>query len=110
MHPKLSNLLLIALFVFSIQSVLAAQTSQVPSQSIVAPIDAKTDAALQRATTPLRQSPTWYPYLITRPTDRQWIESLPISERPNRTFHIYGNAVRAGLLPHGPIGRLVFGK
>lgn len=45
MHPKLSNLLLIALFVFSIPSVLAAQTNPIPPQSSVTPIVAKTDAA-----------------------------------------------------------------
>ncbi len=51
-----------------------------------------------------------YPYLFTRPADRQWIKSMPIHDRPNRTFHIYGNAVREGLIPHGPVGQIVFGK
>lgn len=58
----------------------------------------------------LTPSTNWYPHLITRPADRQWIKSMPIANRPNRTFHIYGNAVRNGLLPHGPLGQLVFGK
>jgi hypothetical protein len=54
--------------------------------------------------------PNRYPYLITRPADREWIRSIPIEKRPNRFFHVYGNAVRAGVLPHGPIGKAIFGN
>lgn len=52
----------------------------------------------------------WYPYVIARPADRQWIESLPISKRPSRPLHFYGNAVRRGRLPHGPVGQRIFGE
>ncbi len=55
-------------------------------------------------------STNWYPYVIARPADRHWIEATPIDARPNRPLHFYGNAVRSGRLPHGPIGRLVFGQ
>jgi hypothetical protein len=38
--------------------------------------------------------PNWWPVVIARGEERQWVESLPIEDRPYRPFHFYGNAVR----------------
>ena len=35
-----------------------------------------------------------YPYVVTRPQDRHWMESTPVQHRPYRPLHIYGNRVR----------------
>jgi hypothetical protein len=38
--------------------------------------------------------PGWLGVVVARGELKQWIESTPITERPNRPFHFYGNAVR----------------
>ncbi len=90
-----------------IQSILVSSTQQddLQDESPAEPGEANNIAPAIGPTPPQR-----YPYLITRPTDRDWIRSMPIEIRPNRVFHIYGNAVRAGMLPHGPLGRAIFGN
>ncbi len=39
-------------------------------------------------------TPSYYPYTIARPQDREWIRSLPMEQRPDRPLHFYGNMVR----------------
>lgn len=36
----------------------------------------------------------WYPYVIARPEDRDWIQQTPIELRPNRPLHFWGNSKR----------------
>ena len=36
----------------------------------------------------------WYPYVIARAGDRQWIRQTPIELRPNRPMHFWGNSRR----------------
>lgn len=36
----------------------------------------------------------WYPYVIARAEDRQWIRETPIELRPNRPLHFWGNSRR----------------
>lgn len=36
----------------------------------------------------------WYPYVVARPSDRQWIRETPIEQRPNRPLHFWGNSRR----------------
>lgn len=43
----------------------------------------------------------WYPYVIARGEDRQWIRETPIEQRPNRPLHFWGNTRRRGQA--GPI-------
>lgn len=38
--------------------------------------------------------PSRYPFVIARPEDRSWLNSLPIEMRPNRPLHFYGNTLR----------------
>ena len=38
--------------------------------------------------------PGWLGVIVARGELKQWIDSTPIVERPNRPFHFYGNAVR----------------
>jgi hypothetical protein len=38
--------------------------------------------------------PGWLGVVVARGELKEWIESTPIVERPNRPFHFYGNAVR----------------
>jgi hypothetical protein len=38
--------------------------------------------------------PSRYPFVIARPEDRAWLNSLPIEMRPNRPLHFYGNTIR----------------
>jgi hypothetical protein len=38
--------------------------------------------------------PGWLGVVVARGELKQWIESTPIVDRPNRPFHFYGNAVR----------------
>jgi hypothetical protein len=121
-----SGLLLFALAAFAIQSTLAAQLVQTvfpaspPVDRARVGADAATEMKSDEAALPgesrenaaermLSRPGDWYPFLWTRPFDRQWIKSLPVEERPNRTFHVYGNAVRSGRLPHGPVGQMIFG-
>jgi hypothetical protein len=37
---------------------------------------------------------SWYPYVIARPGDRQWLRQTPIELRPNRPMHFLGNSRR----------------
>lgn len=39
-------------------------------------------------------TPSYYPYTIARPQDREWIRNLPMEQRPDRPLHFYGNMVR----------------
>jgi hypothetical protein len=39
-------------------------------------------------------TPSYYPYTIARPQDREWIRNLPMEQRPDRPLHFYGNWVR----------------
>ena len=38
--------------------------------------------------------PNWYPFVIARGADRLAIQSTPMTERPYRPMHFYGNAIR----------------
>lgn len=38
--------------------------------------------------------PQWYPFVLARGADRMVIQNTPITERPYRPMHFYGNAVR----------------
>ena len=38
--------------------------------------------------------PGWLGVVVARGELKEWIESTPIVERPNRPLHFYGNAVR----------------
>lgn len=40
------------------------------------------------------EEPGWYPYVIARGYDRAVIQSTPMTQRPYRPMHIYGNTVR----------------
>ncbi len=70
----------------------------------------RTESAAPGSIPVSRRGAGWYPWVIARPGDRHWIESMPIEKRPNRPLHFYGNAVRSGRLPHGPLGRAIFGQ
>lgn len=37
---------------------------------------------------------SWYPYVVARREDRDWIRNTPIDCRPNRPLHIWGNTRR----------------
>jgi hypothetical protein len=52
----------------------------VPNWASAAPADGK--------------EPGWLGVVVARGELKQWIDSTPITERPNRPFHFYGNAVR----------------
>ena len=36
----------------------------------------------------------WYPYVIAKPEDREWIRETPVELRPNRPLHFWGNSKR----------------
>ena len=38
--------------------------------------------------------PGWLGVVVARGELKEWIDSTPIVERPNRPFHFYGNTVR----------------
>ena len=38
--------------------------------------------------------PGWLGVVVAHGELKQWIDSTPIVDRPNRPFHFYGNAVR----------------
>ena len=38
--------------------------------------------------------PGWLGVVVARGDLKQWIDSTPIVDRPNRPFHFYGNTVR----------------
>ena len=38
--------------------------------------------------------PGWLGVVVARGELKQWIDSTPIVDRPNRPFHFYGNTVR----------------
>ena len=38
--------------------------------------------------------PGWVPVVVARGEFKQWIDSTPIVDRPNRPLHFYGNTVR----------------
>jgi len=109
---RTSNLVLIAaVFVFglatsTLEAQLAAEAASAPIVSrmarlLAAPrtsdIPAVSSSALTQSVsppavaTPYRQ---WYPYVIARPEDRQWIRETPIELRPNRPLHFWGNSRR----------------
>lgn len=37
---------------------------------------------------------SWYPYVVARPEDREWIRQTPVELRPNRPMHFWGNSRR----------------
>ena len=43
---------------------------------------------------PLGSEPGWLGVVVARGELKQWIDSTPIEDRPNRPFHFYGNTVR----------------
>jgi len=49
------------------------------------------------------QEPGWYPYVIARGQDREWIEATPIVERMNRPLHFYGNTIRRSYFRGSPL-------
>ena len=56
--------------------------------------------------------PGWLGVVVARGELKQWIDSTPIVDRPNRPFHFYGNTVRRQILPRhrgAPAQRLVKG-
>jgi hypothetical protein len=50
--------------------------------------------ALPDASAAEPNEPGWLGVVVARGELKEWIESTPIVDRPNRPFHIYGNAVR----------------
>src|SRR5271157_4883142 len=40
------------------------------------------------------EEPGWLGVVVARGELKQWIDSTPIVDRPNRPFHFYGNTVR----------------
>ena len=49
--------------------------------------------------------PGWLGVVVARGELKQWIDSTPIVERPNRPFHFYGNAVRRQYYRGNPLPR-----
>ncbi|MGO9114228.1 MAG: hypothetical protein ACLP9L_33860 [Thermoguttaceae bacterium] len=49
--------------------------------------------------------PGWLGVVVARGELKQWIDSTPIVERPNRPFHFYGNAVRREYYRGSPMPR-----
>ena len=49
--------------------------------------------------------PGWLGVVVARGELKQWIDSTPIVERPNRPFHFYGNAVRREYYRGNPLPR-----
>lgn len=43
---------------------------------------------------PVQPSGDWYPYVVARREDREWIRNTPIELRPNRPMHFWGNTRR----------------
>ncbi len=41
-----------------------------------------------------QDGPGWMGVVVARGELKQWIDSTPIVDRPNRPFHFYGNTVR----------------
>jgi hypothetical protein len=50
--------------------------------------------AVPNANAAQSNEPGWLGVVVARGELKQWIESTPIVDRPNRPFHFYGNAVR----------------
>ncbi len=46
------------------------------------------------AASPAAGEPGWLGVVVARGELKQWIDSTPIVDRPNRPFHFYGNTVR----------------
>jgi len=46
------------------------------------------------AATTTSKEPGWLGVVVARGELKQWIDSTPIVDRPNRPLHFYGNAVR----------------
>jgi len=51
-------------------------------------------AAAPNAAPAAPHEPGWLGVVIARGELKQWIDSTPIVDRPNRPFHFYGNTVR----------------
>ena len=51
-------------------------------------------AAAPNAASATSKEPGWLGVVIARGELKQWIDSTPIVDRPNRPFHFYGNTVR----------------
>ena len=51
-------------------------------------------AAASAAVPTASGEPGWLGVVFARGELKQWIDSTPIVDRPNRPFHFYGNAVR----------------
>ena len=49
--------------------------------------------------------PGWLGVVVARGELKQWIDSTPIVDRPNRPFHFYGNAVRRKYYRGNPLPR-----
>ena len=50
--------------------------------------------AVPKAASAASEEPGWLGVVVVRGELKQWIDSTPIVDRPNRPFHFYGNAVR----------------
>ena len=50
--------------------------------------------AVPKAASAASEEPGWLGVVVARGELKQWIDSTPIVDRPNRPFHFYGNAVR----------------
>jgi len=98
---RTSNLLLVAaVFVFGLSSsTLKAQLSPRPFLSVTPqvyqrPSESPVFVAAAPATSFYGPNSKWYPYVIARPQDRQWIRETPVELRPNRPLHFWGNSKR----------------
>ena len=49
--------------------------------------------------------PGWLGVVVARGELKEWIDSTPIVERPNRPFHFYGNTVRREYYRGSPLPR-----
>ncbi|QEG25265.1 hypothetical protein [Mariniblastus fucicola] len=75
----------------TLNPVISDSVGQLPS--VAAPMS-YTSALPYANSASYRSHTGWYPYVIARPADRDWIRETPIELRPNRPLHFWGNSRR----------------
>lgn len=68
--------------------------NRLPSLPVVSRLVPSSPRLLETPILPARRSSDWYPYVIARESDRDWIRQTPIELRPNRPLHFWGNSRR----------------
>lgn len=97
---RTSNLVLIAaVFVLGLgSSTLEAQLLPRPFLNVSPPVyqaTVETQVPMVSVGIPVNNPYSqWYPYVVARAEDRQWIRETPIELRPNRPLHFWGNSRR----------------